>query len=133
MKKANTRVKHQDITCGNPDCGRSFVNPIIVRDINSASDTVYPACPYCLTEIPKEEACALDKKNRKHGEKKVKSKSVELEKRKSIKPDNQSSARESKCPYEFGYLSQSSRNKQIPEECITCSKIVQCMLKKVTE
>lgn len=34
------------------------------------------------------------------------------------------------CMHHFGYLSKSSRGKDIPEECITCEKVVECMLFK---
>lgn len=36
------------------------------------------------------------------------------------------------CTHYFGYLSERSSKEKIPEECITCGNIVQCMLKKVT-
>jgi hypothetical protein len=36
------------------------------------------------------------------------------------------------CKHHFGYLSQRSSKEKIPEECITCENIVQCMLKNVT-
>jgi len=36
------------------------------------------------------------------------------------------------CEHHFGYLSQRASKEKIPEECMTCEKIVQCMLKNVT-
>jgi hypothetical protein len=36
------------------------------------------------------------------------------------------------CTHNFGYLSQRSSKEKIPEECMVCENIVQCMLKKVT-
>ena len=37
-----------------------------------------------------------------------------------------------KCTHQFGYLSKRSTKEKIPEECMMCKNIVQCMLKNVT-
>ncbi|MGB9683636.1 MAG: hypothetical protein C0193_00315 [Candidatus Bathyarchaeota archaeon] len=37
------------------------------------------------------------------------------------------------CKHHFGYLSERSKSEALPEECIVCPKIVQCMLKSVSE
>jgi hypothetical protein len=37
------------------------------------------------------------------------------------------------CKKQFGYLSQRAAKDQIPDECLTCSVIVQCMLKMAKE
>jgi hypothetical protein len=34
--------------------------------------------------------------------------------------------------HHFGYLSKRSKKEKIPEECMICGNIVQCMLKNVT-
>jgi len=36
-----------------------------------------------------------------------------------------------KCLHHLGYLSQRPRGEKIPEECMTCEKIVECMLSKL--
>ena len=36
------------------------------------------------------------------------------------------------CAHYFGYLSKRSTKEKIPEECMICENIVQCMLKNVT-
>jgi hypothetical protein len=36
------------------------------------------------------------------------------------------------CIYHLGYLSKRSKKEKIPEECMICENIVQCMLKNVT-
>jgi hypothetical protein len=35
------------------------------------------------------------------------------------------------CNYHLGYLSERSSKEQIPDECMTCKDIVECMLKKM--
>jgi hypothetical protein len=37
-----------------------------------------------------------------------------------------------KCAHQFGYLSKRSSKEKIPEECMMCENIVQCMLMNVT-
>lgn len=92
---------------------------------------VYDACPYCLAEITigKEKPIAKEKpKSRKK-----KTVSVE-EKEPILKQEKPHPAPEKQgCPHYFGYLAERSKKGKIPEECMMCEKIVQCMLKKVTE
>jgi hypothetical protein len=37
-----------------------------------------------------------------------------------------------KCTHQFGYLSKRDSKEKIPEECMMCENIVQCMLKTIT-
>lgn len=32
-----------------------------------------------------------------------------------------------KCPHHFGYLAEICKNKPIPEECLLCSRVVDCI------
>jgi len=32
-----------------------------------------------------------------------------------------------KCSHHFGYLNQRSKGQKIPEECLTCQKVIECM------
>jgi len=131
MKKAKTKMKNQSFTCSNPECGRVFADPIIVENLTSENESSYSACPYCLTEIVMEKNSEVKEERRT-----LKKKRAIIEKAKALPPKlksaEQLSLKENKCPYHFGYLSQRSKKEEIPEECMTCEKIVQCMLKKVT-
>ena len=33
-----------------------------------------------------------------------------------------------KCPHQFGYLAEHPKNAPFPEECLLCSKVVECIL-----
>ncbi len=35
------------------------------------------------------------------------------------------------CQYWYGYLSQKERQEPIPEECVECEKVVECMLNQL--
>jgi len=37
-------------------------------------------------------------------------------------------ARPSGCPYHFGYLKEHPKNTPVPNECFTCTKIMECLL-----
>jgi hypothetical protein len=42
------------------------------------------------------------------------------------------SPRAQACPHHLGYLNKRSSKEKIPESCMMCENIVQCMLKNVT-
>ena len=100
------------------------VNPIIVQDLSLKGGSSYCACPYCLTETLTEKNSEVEE------EKRI---GIEEEKEQPLKkPARQPSLKEQKCLHDFGYLSQRSRKEKMPDECLICEEIVQCMLKKVT-
>jgi hypothetical protein len=90
---------------------------------------VYDACPYCLTEITVETSSLI------HEEQKPKQERIQpeqvSEQLTQEKPVH-SSTTLTKCSHQLGYLSKRSPKEKIPEECMMCSDIVQCMLKNVT-
>lgn len=133
MKKTRAKTKSQSFTCSNPECERVFDNPIIVQDLSSTDKSSYYACPYCLTEIVVEGTShGEDKKvKRKRKGTKIEETKAEPLKEESVKPSDELFLKEHECPYYFGYLNQRSKGEEIPEECLTCKKIVQCMLTKV--
>lgn len=103
----------------------------MVQNLSSENSASYYACPYCLAEI------AIEKSSEVEGEKrtrKLKRTKISQPKAQLIeeKPAQQPSPEILKCSHYFGYLSQRSKKENIPEECMTCEKIVQCMLKNIT-
>jgi hypothetical protein len=46
---------------------------------------------------------------------------------------NQDSEKPVVCHFHLGYLSERAQKEQIPEECLVCRDIVDCMLKKMRE
>jgi len=49
------------------------------------------------------------------------------------KPIQQPCSETPRCPHDFGYLSQRPRGTEIPEECMMCDKIMDCILFKLHE
>ena len=112
--------------CPNPSCGKSFAKPLKAVNLNSENPAPYPACPHCLTDIaswknqstadtaPVSHAKALKPAKGSHGGEKT-------------EPQPTKTA----CTHHFGYLSERSNKEKIPEECMACAEIVNCMLKAV--
>jgi len=43
-----------------------------------------------------------------------------------VKPAEKEEKGSSKCPHHFGYLANRPKNASIPEECLTCQKMLEC-------
>jgi len=89
----------------------------------------YFACPYCLTKIkanqPTEAVQVFEQQLQK-----TQPKSSQDETKKEQEKKDEKSA---DCRHHPGYLSERSSKEQIPDECMVCKDIVECMLKKMRE
>ena len=129
-KKKDAITDPQSFTCPNSSCGRVFSTPLKAKDLRSRAHEIYNACPYCLTEITVEKTPALVRDDKKP---EVEETEVEKSAVRSLeKEQGRSDLKTSICTQYFGYLSKRSSKEKIPEGCMTCEKIVQCMLKNVT-
>ena len=88
--------------------------------------TVYEACPFCLTEIMIEKGISVSEKQKPVDKKEAE---IPAETDKNIR----STAEIDECKHFFGYLSERTKKEELPEECMLCGKIVQCMLKKIAQ
>ncbi|MEM2910901.1 MAG: hypothetical protein QXM52_00790 [Candidatus Bathyarchaeia archaeon] len=122
-KKKQEITEKQSYKCANPSCQRIFANPIKVENI-SLKNKIYEACPYCLTEIKIEKGISVFEKQKPMDEKETE---MVVEEEKTV----QSTAEKEECKHYFGYLSERTTKEGLPEECLLCGKIVQCMLKNV--
>lgn len=130
-KKREDSLESQNHTCPNPMCGKTFTKPLKVENLSSGTIMVYEACPYCLTEITVEEAIPLIKQKTVVAEEDEAKLELETEQEEAINVQ-QPSVETSNCKHYFGYLSKRSSRDKLPEECMVCPNIVQCMLKGVT-
>ena len=85
----------------------------------------YYACPYCLTKLEIEQPKKEEEK-------------VSFEKLAQTQPEkkqdkNRSKEKASECQLHPGYLSERSSKEQIPDGCLVCKDIVECMLKKMRD
>ena len=90
----------------------------------------YSSCPYCLTKIE-----LIDK----HQKIEEKSKASFLEVQPKINHANleikhsKNNEKPAACQYHLGYLSERASKQQIPDDCLVCKDIVECMLMKMRE
>ncbi|MEM2994997.1 MAG: hypothetical protein QXI91_03130 [Candidatus Bathyarchaeia archaeon] len=117
-KKKTASPQNGNFKCSNPSCGKTFAVPIKVENFSSKGEKVYEACPHCLTKV------TLKKELEPAAESQTES--VQPEKKLEEPPKVLG------CTHSFGYLSKRSSKEKIPEECLTCERIVECMLQGVT-
>jgi hypothetical protein len=121
------RGKKKMFTCQNPSCRKSFTVPLKTLNLQQTQTEPYFSCPYCLTQIKIEpikpnyptEETLLEKAQPKMNQAETKENLV----KNSDKPSG--------CHYHTGYLSERSSKEEIPDECLVCKDIVDCMLKKM--
>lgn len=86
----------------------------------------YLACPHCLTEVITQEKTSAAKKEPSLDAEILEAGKGSLEEEKAA-----SQPTKTPCTHHFGYLSERSSKEKIPEECMACAEIVNCMLKAV--
>lgn len=122
-------MENQSYTCSNPSCGKVFSNPLKTENLGSKHGHAYEACPYCLTEIVVEASSLGSEDDEKPEIEETRRTDTSLH---SDEEKTKQSTPVDKCQHQLGYLSKRSPKEKIPEECMICSKIVECMLKNVT-
>jgi hypothetical protein len=120
-----TSLKKNDIytgetcTCPNIDCRRSFSHPLQVTVLSSNPVETYPACPYCMSKIEMTEEVQKPEKS-------ILASIQIAAKQQKEKEENQTTS-ELKCSHGFGYLKNRPKGSSIPDECLTCQKMIQCL------
>ena len=139
------------IICPNPKCHREIEEPILLNNLSITPAEQYYACPYCFIKLDanaeNEEDITQestpnppvhpslekildvisDQSQKEEKEKEKKKKEEEP----PVKPPKKEEKGPSGCPHNFGYLANRPKNAPIPQECLICPKIVDCMLKLV--
>ena len=96
-----------DFVCN--ECGGTFQKPILATVSYNGRVRVYHACPRCMSRISKE------------GKKITISR--EDVKKPLVKPENNV-----RCKHFFGYLKKRPKDVPFPDECLTCDKMIECLL-----
>jgi hypothetical protein len=107
------------LTCPNNACKKVIIKPLKTLNRQQNSKEPYYACPYCLTEITFPETKEDDAPEKPAAEVAVPEE----------KP-SQSQEKLSNCKHYFGYMSEKEHKQQMPEECMLCSQIMDCMAKE---
>jgi len=104
-------------TCSNPACAATFGAPLKTLNLQDNPAEPYYACPVCLTRVEDVNLKVLENP----------SQAVQK------KQEPASAEKPVKCRHHLGYLSERVQNEQIPDGCLTCTSIVECMLKKMRD
>ncbi|MGD0995835.1 MAG: hypothetical protein ABR909_09980 [Candidatus Bathyarchaeia archaeon] len=107
-------------TCPNPACRKAFTTPLKTLNLQQDSTQTYAACPFCLTKITEAQIEDSNKPEK-----------TQVETILSKEKPTRSTEKPPACQYHLGYLSEREKNQQIPDECIICKDIVECMLRKM--
>jgi len=121
------------ITCPNNNCGKNFVKPLSTVNIQENYRKTYQACPYCLTEVSiveseyqqEEKAPEIETFEANEDFKQLEDGNIEM-KSYSQRDEKEN---DSGCKYHLGYLGE-DKHQQIPDDCLVCAKIIECMRQK---
>jgi len=101
----------EHLVCPYRECKKEFERPLMLTDFSRMPRETYYACPHCLTKV---DVVVKDRLS-------------------AVSLETSGSAPEktpSECQYQFGYLKTLPRHATIPDGCLTCSKLLQCFVKK---
>jgi DNA-directed RNA polymerase subunit RPC12/RpoP len=105
--------KHDDFACG--ECGKTFQKPILATNSSSGLVQKYYACPRCLTQIHVES-------RRQEDEEKETSVLMKSARKTAAKLEDAVG-----CKHFLGYLKKRPKDMAIPDECLTCASMVECL------
>jgi hypothetical protein len=109
------------LTCN--ECKTQFQKPIIATLTCQTGTQKYYACPHCLAEIPYIDQPKSPKHQQTKPEETPKSNPSTVTTTTTTEQNTQTT-----CTHAIGYLRTRPKNTPIPEECLTCDKMVDCML-----
>ena len=105
-------MNSEHLICPYNECRKDFEKPLMLTDFSKMPRETYYVCPHCLTKV---EVVAKDSN--------LDSISVETSRNPVEKTPME-------CAYHFGYLKTLPKEAAIPDGCLTCSKLLQCFVKK---
>jgi predicted RNA-binding Zn-ribbon protein involved in translation (DUF1610 family) len=94
-------------------CGERFLKPLLTRVSSNGSTQTYYACPRCLTDISEAEKTQDEKSEQPAAS----PEQIEA-------PEG---PQELNCQYSLGYLRKRPRDVPIPDTCLTCEKMIECL------
>ncbi|MBS7615794.1 hypothetical protein KEJ45_01165 [Candidatus Bathyarchaeota archaeon] len=105
------KEKHDSLTCD--ECGETFAKPVLATVSSGGSSKTYYACPRCLSKVG-------DVKTAKSEEKEEASVAI-------TRRINENVSEKVKCEHFLGYLRKRPKNTPIPDECLTCDRMIECL------
>jgi len=117
--------------CGYVRCGRTFDAPVRLTDFSHRPRLeTYYACPYCFSKLNDTDWAGAgginDEMKHLHGG------GYEISVggvKKGLKDGARKEAEKAvNCPHHLGYLKARPKDEAFPDGCLTCPKILQCMV-----
>ena len=150
--------KSTSLACPNPQCKKTISKPILLTNLSEKPAESYYACPRCLIKLdlpgepvksPETVSPKAEKTPTKEAEEVLEEVGPqetleatleelpgkplkEIPEETPAKPTEPSEPKGEAppgCPHYLGYLSKRPKDASIPDECLTCRKMVECMLK----
>ena len=128
--------KFADLTCPNPKCNGDVNKPLLLTDRSKTPAETYYACPRCMTKLDSvskmQDVQDLVPPTAQKLPEEDKSPEVLEQKKTEGKPAKPLEPKEEtppECSHYLGYLSRRPPSTPIPEECLTCRKMMKCVLK----
>jgi DNA-directed RNA polymerase subunit RPC12/RpoP len=122
----STRLDIEDLTnqssfrCNK--CNETFEKPLLATLSSRGYVQKYYACPQCLSKV------MIIKRQRGEETKEV-SGSTEIPRKTHARASEVKEENDAGCQHFFGYLKKRPKDKSFPEECLTCNKMVECMVR----
>ena len=99
--------KSKKNNCLNPKCKSNIRQPILIHNLSTKPKKTYYGCPNCFFEVKK---------------------TSKFQKRESkINPKKRKEQTSSSCLHYYGFLSSRLKDTAIPQECLVCPKLLECM------
>jgi DNA-directed RNA polymerase subunit RPC12/RpoP len=120
----NLNQNDSDETSVCATCGEEFQQPLIAELHSGSIIEEYYACPRCLTKVGEVEH-EREVETKEVNEVQV----VEVDREEAAPVIEVSRVEETQqaCPYYLGYLKKREKGTSIPETCLTCNKMIDCL------
>ena len=109
---------HESSRC--ETCGEEFETPLFAVISSGYLKEEYYACPKCLSKVR-----TVDRQ--KHVEPEEAEEEEEEQPREMEVEDKMEMEETVVCAHHLGFLKRRPKNSPIPEECLTCTKMIDCM------
>ena len=106
-----------DLVCPYGSCGKGFKQPILLASRGKLSSESYYACPHCHSKV---DLVLKDRRNLSSVEA-VAVTDPETHAVMEKKPED--------CTHYIGYLQTISENTPLPDKCLTCPRVMLCMVR----
>lgn len=106
-------TESRGFTC--EECGKVYEKAIFANVISAGQTQEYYACPRCMTKVPETP-------------KTIKEPQPPTETLKAKRTTTTEKEAVAGCAHYFGHLRKHEKDKPYPDECLSCSKMVDCIM-----